>query len=222
MRIDELKYVLFSGDGGDIDSDTYDLVYKAWLESWKATFFQLEKKTTLYSDAFTRQQEIGALMYGRECIALSGFNPRDMNLSAHRSDSCFQVWPTSIMDELANYKNGICMVSSYLTIAEGWRKQNVDELSIKDVLMGLLVKRFMESPADALLGTVRNNRGINTLCYRFGAVQLAQDLVHHGVNVDLIAYYKDKVTFPIDRDIREAITVAWENGKRKLRLVKAA
>jgi hypothetical protein len=52
----------------------------------------------------------------------------------------------------------------------------------------LAVRRFQESDAQVMLGTMRNNRGMNGHAYRLGARSLLTNVLAHNVPVDLVLF----------------------------------
>ncbi|WP_394841285.1 hypothetical protein LZC95_29970 [Pendulispora brunnea] len=160
--------------------------YACWQRVWRETFRQLDGTASLFSDDFTRQDEIGALFSGEECIGLTAYRFIDLSEPSARDDSYFKVWPGELLDEVLARALRVC-VGSNLTVAEGWRG-NLNGLRVSEVLLELAVRRFQESDADVMLGTMRNNRGMNRVSYRLGARPLRERVVHHGVEVDLVAW----------------------------------
>jgi hypothetical protein len=62
-----------------------------------------------------------------------------------------------------------------------------------------------------MTGTGRNNRGVNTICYRHGATPLEKDLILHGVQVDLLAFYRESVHLSPDPAISSLVQELWAN-----------
>jgi hypothetical protein len=58
------------------------------------------------------------------------------------------------------------------------------------LLLALAVERFLLSDADVLVGTMRNDRGMDDLGYRLGFRPLAHNVFFHGRDVDLVAFYR--------------------------------
>jgi hypothetical protein len=80
-------------------------------------------------------------------------------------------------------------VSSNFTIGAPWRRAS--GCSLKDVLGALVVERFLMSDADTLVGTMRADRGMSKLTDRLGFQRLREGVIHHGVEVDLVAFFRD-------------------------------
>ncbi|MDZ4676582.1 MAG: hypothetical protein SGI74_03650 [Oligoflexia bacterium] len=209
QKVKNLKYVLFPGTHvEEIFLPYYQSAYKLWKDVWTETIYELDGHKNIFSDDFTRQDEIGALFDGSECIMLSFFKMVDLNLTAHRDDSYFKVWPKDIIDKLI-VNNKPVLIGSNITASQSFRGKHFG-LSTKDLLMGLLIKRLQHTPAGAMTGTMRNNRGMHECAYRHGATPLKQGLIHHGVEVDLVGFFQDKVK-PCDiPGIQNLVNTLWK------------
>jgi hypothetical protein len=181
---------------GPVDLPLLGLAYQCWSEVWKQTFTELEGRSTLPSDDFTRQDEIGALFHGYECIALFFSRQVDLSSPLARDDSYFSVWPKEAR-RAACARGSRVWVSSNITIQPRWRKPA--NVSLSGLVCGLIIERFLISDADVLVGTMRNDRKMNNVTYGLGAQPIAHDVIHHGVPVDLVAFYRDDcVRTPLD------------------------
>lgn len=74
-----------------------------------------------------------------------------------------------------------------MTVHPDWRGR-VHGLSIKRLLMWLSIQRFLVSHANTLVGTMRNDRGMNKLVYELGFAPVVCGASSHGVEVDLVSY----------------------------------
>jgi hypothetical protein len=203
VRPEELSYHLLSPkNAGPADVLLLGEAYRCWGEVWKDAFRELDNLQDLRSDDFSRQDEVGALFHGYECIGLSFFRWADLQSPVVRADSYFAPWPATAIDKAAVHGTSGC-ISSYFTIAAPWRRAS--GCSLKDVLVSLIIERFLVSDADVLVGTLRNNRGINSMCYRNGFQSIEKDLVFHGVDVDLTAFYRATCVRPPTSDVDERI-----------------
>ena len=81
------------------------------------------------------------------------------------------------------------MTMGNLTIAPGWRKSQIG-FGVSEILLGLATKRFLASPATALITYTRNNRKTHDLVYRHGGIPLLQGHVSYGHESDIIAIYR--------------------------------
>lgn len=211
---DALSYhLLRPGMLGPTDLPLIGEAYRCWSEVWHETFTALKSKTSLPSDDFTRQQEVGAVFHGYECVALSFFRWVDLSNPIYRDDSYFSIWPEDVRDAACARGSKIC-VSSYFTLSAPWRRAT--GCSLKDILGALIVERFLLSDADTLVGTMRTDRGMGRLANRLGSQTLREGVIHHGVEVDLIAFYRNDCTREKISPSDEAIvqTLRPTNGAR--------
>ena len=191
---------------GPADVPLMGEAYRCWSDVWKQAFYELENSRELPSDDFTRQHEVGALFHGYECIALSFFRWIDLSSPIDQDDSYFAVWPSGARESACAQGSKIC-ISSHFTIAAPWRRAR--GCSLKDVLAALVVERFLVSDADAMVGTMRNDRGMNAVVYRTGFQPILENVIHHGVEVDLTAFFRASCvrtpTSPVDEAIVQAL-----------------
>lgn len=216
IKADALSYhMLEPRSVGPADVPLIGEAYRCWSDVWKQAFFELESSRDLPSDDFTRQDEVGALFHGYECIALSFFRWVDSSSPVFRDDSYFSVWPAAARDAACAEGSKVC-ISSNFTVAAPWRRAS--GCGLKDVVVALLIERFLASDADALVGTVRNNRGMNSVVYRNGFKPIFENAVHHGVEVDLTAFYRSSCvrtpTSAVDEAIVQALRPRREPGQR--------
>jgi hypothetical protein len=170
--------------------------YRCWSEVWSETFQELDGNDDLPSDEFTRQDEIGAIFHGYECIALSCFRWVDLGLGMAREDSYFRVWPEHVKDAATRDGSRVC-VASHLTVSRPWRGK-VSGFSLGKIILALTLDRSQAaSEGSAMLGTMRDDNGMGRLIQSMGATKLAT-AERHGVPVTLIALYRDDARLPID------------------------
>jgi hypothetical protein len=208
----DLKYVLLPGrhqNGAQKHRLYYNAAYNLWKNVWSETLHELDNLSTLYSDDFTRQDEIGAVFYRAKCVMLTFFRIVDLGVSSDREDSYFKVWPEQALNELTQYGSRI-MIGSTITIDESVRGEKLG-ISAKDLLLGLVIKRFLDSPADAMTGTMRNNRGMNGCAFRHGAQLIKPELIQHGVEVDLVGFYRNSVKPCGIEAVDDLVNRMWRN-----------
>jgi hypothetical protein len=181
-------HVLSPANPGPADYALLGEAYNCWSNVWKTTLFELDKAEHVPSDEFTRQDEIGALFHDWECVGLMGYRTVDLASAMHRDDSYFRVW-TEEARARATAKGTRMFIAGNLTVAVPWRR--ADGASVKELLLALAIERFKASGADALLGTTRNDRGMNDLGYRLGFGPLVRNVTLHNVAVDLVAFFQD-------------------------------
>src|ERR1700712_5758269 len=105
----QLTYrVLRPRAAGPADVPLLGECYRLWTEVWHETLLDLDAVEHVPSDEFTRQDEVGAIFHGYECIALSLFRWVDLAEPMHFDDSYFAVWPQAAREKAS--RDGSCLV----------------------------------------------------------------------------------------------------------------
>lgn len=169
--------------------------YRVWSEVWSETLLELDGKTNVPSDQFTRQDEVGAVFHGYECVALTCFRWVDLDLPMSFGDSYFEVWPESARAAAMRGGSKVC-IGSHITVARNWRR--LENCSLAAVITALCIERFMAATeGSAILGTMRDDRNMGALTKALGAEMLGQTELH-GVPVSLVAAYRGSQRQPLD------------------------
>ena len=170
--------------------ETYDM----WREVWLSALGELDGATDLKSDDYTRQEQVGALLYEGEVVGSVFFTRVNLNESMWRKDSYFAAWPEETMLEWGAKRPGFqLMVCSWFTLSPKMRR-NATGLSAKQLLTSLSTEHMLQTEGcSGMLGTMRNNRGMNTVTYNVHATPILTDLQMHGVGVDLVIFDKDTI-----------------------------
>jgi hypothetical protein len=190
--------------------------YACWREVWFEALVELDGIKRLYSDDFTRQDEISALFYDDICVGLTGCRFVDISSEAARDDSYFKAWPEAALDALAADGTRLC-IGNNMTVRREWRGR-IDGLSIKRLLMILSIQRFLASDAHALAGTMRISRAMDRVVYDLGFQPIVRGVVHHGVEVDLVGYFRarqpsmpaPKAAFSREHQLASELFKTWE------------
>jgi hypothetical protein len=207
----DLQYVIFPGQIPEAHySKAYCEAFRCWSKVWEQTLLELDGSAALFSDDFERQTEVQALMHGDRCVALLLLHEVDFRFPTAKRDSWFKIWPESAIKKLTEDGPRI-LVGSGVTVDAEFRGDLGQGLRLKDLLLKLMVKTLLERDVDALCGTTRNNRGVNVATYKSGATQIASGHKLHGVEVDLVAYYRKRIlkSMPLETDL--TVESIWRN-----------
>jgi hypothetical protein len=185
----------------------YKSAYAMWKMVWSETFKELDGLEKLFSDDFARQDEVLCIFRGAACLAMGLMRWRDIEIESAREDSYFQIWPADAIDKLRADGKDI-IICCNLTV-HPMARSNALGLPMKDVMMGLLIQRLLESGAHAMTGAVRTDRGMHTTTYRFGATALARDVVYHNAPVDLVAFFPRNMIGGEEK-IANAVRYLWD------------
>lgn len=190
--------------------EKYQQIYQCWHDVWFQTFKENDGITRLHSDAFTRQDLIGAIFVDGECKAMSLYRYADATLPTMASDSYFANWDDNHRQTLCRDGKDI-LVCSYFTIHPTARK-DVLGFAMRDLLMGLTTAFTLHTKMDAMTGAMRKNRNAHEIAYEWGAKPVGIDVDSgHGDLVDLVSFYKDEVKSVRDREITPVVNALWDS-----------
>ena len=193
LELKDLKYYLIPGEGVDSAyAPLYTEAYRMWREVWSQTFLELDGSAQIFSDDFTRQSLIGAIFFKDQCVAMSVHHEVNFEYLAAREDSYFKAWPKEAMAELVRNGKDV-LICSHLTVASAFRGEVIPGLSLKNLTMAMSVRLLLDSEFSVMTGTMRNNRGAQRTAYATGATPIMANAQMHGVDVDLVGWYKDEV-----------------------------
>lgn len=179
----------------------YDLSFKLWHETWDKTYREdFNSLRRLFSDEFTRQDDILVLFYKGECAALSFFTDVNMNDEAAQKDSYFKSWPIEAIEKLCS-KGSNLVICTQFTVNEKFRQQTLSTssgfMSWKVLLSGMIAKYYMASEKDAMSGILRITKGMDKLTYTYGATPIIERTEYQAgadkTSVALVGIYQDNV-----------------------------
>jgi hypothetical protein len=187
-----LKLFILPGKNPPLDLiDKYTTAFLTWKTVWEEAAAELSDfPDKLYSNDFTRQDEILAVFRGSDCTSLGFWTEMDMTLITSKLDQYFQMWDDESFAKLTMHGKKIGKYS-YFTVSKPYRSWSREvDVSLTDLQVGLFGYRLLDSNCSAMTGTTRNNRKINLVCERGGAQLLKKGLVQHGCEIDLMAWYR--------------------------------
>jgi hypothetical protein len=191
-ELGQLRYVLLKTRGPERGSESeYEIAYRFWFEMWRSTYAELDSGITLWSDTFLGMSEASVVFLGDQAVGLIMYDWRDLRLRAHRDTKFFQNFPAATLDALGARIDGPAMCLGQLTVHPDFRKNRIGGL-MSELLVSLSTRRFLASDSPVMLALTRNDRGVNELAFRHGAVALEQGLENHGIGADVVAFYRDR------------------------------
>lgn len=189
ISLQENLYYLFFSPNAYSENQTFfvDATYNLWRKNWFGLFNQIDQTDLACSDEFTRQTDIGAIFFNKECVGSVGFRRVDLTKQFGRDDSYIKVWPPDVL-------NRVLEKQSYLWIISGFnieRKFATRVCNLPSVwLFGSLVNHRIQEINTQFAATIsRNDVGVNKLCQRQGAEMITQKILFHGKECDLFLYH---------------------------------
>jgi hypothetical protein len=190
IDLDSLSYILMPGGVPKTAWRGYYVeAFRCWQMVWSKTLDELDHQKDVFADDFTRQTAIGGIFWRERCLALGFFHHVDFTFATAAKDSYFKVWPLAALARLTEAGPKV-VVGSNITVDPEFRGDIGNGVQLKNVLIALMVKTFLASDQDAMTGTMRVNRNMHRAAQRFGGVPLADGILHHGVEVELVAFYR--------------------------------
>lgn len=213
-NLSDFSYVLCPGSRPDPNqADLYQKIYDCWRDVWTDAFKQLGVTKPLNSDAFTRQDLIGATFYKDQCIGMCFFRWTDATRPDFASDSYFQIWNDEHRKALCSRGNNI-IVCSNLTLHPAGRGKSLG-ISGKDLIIGMGIQTYMYSQADAMTGAMRVDRGANEGTLRWGGTSIAKRVpCEFGAdNTELVGFFRDDILKSPKHELEDFCQDLWVNRK---------
>lgn len=192
--------------------DQYKKIYSCWRKVWKSAYEEINygDKDHFHSDNFTRQDFAAAVFYKDECAGLLLFRYLDLNLESSFEDSYFDQW-SEIHRKALNKKGHKILVCSYLSVDPQYRN-NALGISLKEIIVALIAEITIACKVDTTISTPRKNRNMHSTAYKCGATSIASDIEWgFGIQVDLVAFYKENLVFNLNSDIQKLAKQLWQN-----------
>lgn len=191
-------------------SSEYVSSYTLWKSIWEdALANEMNIKSPLRSDNFTRQTSVISLFRDKECLGLFTSNTFNLNNPADLNDSYFIDWSPSLLSDLRQETSYVMTYENY-TLSRAIRGSNT-ELPWKELLLLLGLQRQLERNCSYMIATPRKNRSVHKATQRAGAKTLVQDIPYKipGEIVDLIAWDKRSPQRVWDPDFLEVARALW-------------
>jgi hypothetical protein len=181
VPVASLEYHLFSPQRAR--DPLLEQAYQLWHDVWSATFAELDGATQLYSDEFSRQDEIGVLEQDGQCLSVTGIRWLDLSLPRSRSDSYFRYWPGDAIDQLGT---SLVLVTSNTVVHPDWRGAVIEapractaepsRLAFTTIAMS--IRRLLASAAESATGLSRNDRAMDRVSTALGGVAIGRIRLH--------------------------------------------
>lgn len=173
MEAADLKWILCPGRNTS-DVKLFRNIYEFWENTWTQAYKDLKIDKALYSDSFTRQDYIGALEYKGQIIACTFFKKCRQAELTHIKDSYFANWSERNLEALFS-RGPNTIVCSQFTVHPMARGKSLG-FSTKELLMGMLIKTFLESQFDSMTGATRQDRNVHTASESWGVITVEENV----------------------------------------------
>ncbi|MFN7727815.1 MAG: hypothetical protein ACK5P7_01525 [Bdellovibrio sp.] len=190
--------------------------YLLWHDVWSATLAQLDGTPSLYSDDFSRQDEIVVLTSAEKPIGLVMHRYCNSTCPSVLDDSYFRCWPAQAKQQIT-HEGPRLVIGSNITLHPDFRKSVLQTLPLKRLLAFASLAHLSRQSGliDAITGTMRVDKGMHDLFYSAGAVCLEKNILFHNVSVDLVGFFPKTRPLNIPKLEDQLIQQLHENGKRR-------
>lgn len=208
---------IFNGSHPEVDNTILEKTYFCWKNSWEHVFkYEMNQDHKIFSDDFTRQDEIVTLFYKNNCIGVAFKRKVDLSLITIREDSCFRFWPSDELDKLMKISSQIT-IASYFTISSEFRSKTLG-VCWKTLFLSLYVENFIHSESDLMVTAARKMKSNEKLCYLLGAKPLVTSIPYKthdsktvgNESVDILFWDKNK-TSQVESEVENFKNIVWKN-----------
>lgn len=190
----------------------YERAYAHWEKIWSATFKELDGKGILFSDNFTRQDEVICVFDGLLCVAMVCHRYVDLSLTSAVKDSYFEKWPEEALSGLTAHGHRI-LIGNQISVDPERRGRTADDISLKDLVSALSMWRLSQLDVDALPGTMRADRNMQNFLINGGATPLLRNVLFHNVPVDLVAFHPKVRPVTLPAATLKLVESLWKDHK---------
>lgn len=204
------KIIDLGKDGFEGESETLFKAYGLWKRIWLHTFQELEGIKNIYSDDFLRQDEAFAIFYRDECIGITMHSFVDLDNPIQRDLKYFKAYPPGSLEAIRNKGIRHVLISNQTAVDHEFRK-SLTGMAFGDILIGLSVRRLVESRLDAFIAYTNNSKKVQEICYRFGAKPIVKGHSQHNVEVDIVCLERQMATESSQREVNLVIDHLWSS-----------
>lgn len=222
LDINKFDFHIFNGNRPPLTyRNLNERAYEFWKTTWKKTYEIFTwNPDSLYSDQWSRQENVGVLSYENEIVGTMFLTEVNIGTQMGRDDSILRMWSPGALQTLLSCKpyNDTVLVFNWFTLNPEWRKSKLHNVDAKFILCAMGLKFWEMSRIDILCGCPITMSNVNKMCYEYGAHVVEKDVEESGVKVDLIYWDKNQhkiINYPRNSDIIESI---WKNKFNNNRL----
>ena len=189
----------------------YQKIYNHWHSVWSQTFKEVSGNATLFSDNFTRQDEIIAVMKNDKCISAVCHRLFDFRTTAARNDSYFESWPEDAFHRLG--KNGpTIVIAGQLSVDPEYRKTQ-SGIRMSELTTYLSLGRLQHLPISGISIAARNARSMDSIFRVYQPETLREEITLHGEPTSLFGLYPPTMSSSgVPESIRALGDELWANA----------
>ncbi|RYZ92077.1 MAG: hypothetical protein EOP06_05345 [Proteobacteria bacterium] len=189
--------------------DFHNRVYQFWSNFWREVFIENGSPSVPDANIFYRQDVVAVITRGDEIVGTLFCKENNIASDVTCGISYFNREHLSKLVSSLRLRK-IFGVATYemLTVNPKYRKKN-SGISFGTILLGVIVKTFVNYRSDILIGPVRLDNGVDKLVGEFGWELISEAYQMHGTPVAISALYRDKVKNCSTQSDHELIQRLW-------------
>ena len=194
MNSNDLSLIFIAGNQVESQMiESYKEIFSHWQRVWSETFKEVEGSQTLFSDDFTRQDEIMALFYKTTCISICCHRLGNLALPSFKKDSYFKAWSDESIQALAKDGQSI-IIDSQISVDPEHRKLE-GGIRVIELMTCLSLQHLTQLKVSGITAAARNLRSMNQVFEKFNPVLLEKEVLLHGEETNLYAFYPSQDLF---------------------------
>ena len=189
----------------------YIQAYKLWYGVWSEVWKEQANVDSLTSDDFYKQDYVYAIFHEDTCVALTLGTIVDLSLPVAKNLYYMsKIWTSDTHQKMHEYGTKI-FLSSHITTHPEWRQKG-RSISLKDIVVLFALQSYKHSNADLLLGAMRNNKNVQSLAYKYGAIPIKTIFQKEiQLEVDLIFSTRKSLEGVFDNEWGRLVIDLWNN-----------
>lgn len=171
----------------------YRSAFALWTEVWEGVHNRFEMPGGFFTDAFGRHDEAACVFEAETCVAILLFRTMDFSFLDYRRDSYFREFSELDLRRMLAHGTRL-FAGTYLTVNPDYRGFH-PEVRFKQVVMNVMIRRFLEGDGDVIVNIARRDRDLNKEAMGLGGILLRENVEYFSgrERVDLIYYTRQSV-----------------------------
>jgi hypothetical protein len=208
---DSLSCTFFPGKykNGESVPALYNSVYRYWHKVWGEIFTAAGSPESLSAENFLRQDIIVTLHQAGQIAGI--FTTSFFNLSADVTydHPYFKTFPKKMVQKLRSESVGHIITGEYLSVTADFRK-SASGVHLSDVLVGLLMKIFVEIEAKMTFATTVRPAKVHKICEKYGWSEL-ESFTKYGLDCLLLCNSQEQVRTHDDPEVARLVESFWQS-----------
>ncbi|MES2965674.1 MAG: hypothetical protein V4760_17465 [Bdellovibrionota bacterium] len=186
----------------------YNSVYAYWKKTWGEFFVKAGSgPVALNVENFLRSKYIIVLHQGSTIVGTLSSSIFNTQADPTYDHSSVKPFPEHVQEAMKSFSPGAYITGEYLSVHPAFRKDILD-LSLADVLVGLLLKIMMEGRYSAMLATPVRKAKVADITMNYGAHEVGSYL-KIGVDCQMIYVTRDMYREHADARVNEVVQRLW-------------